>query len=277
MRLFIPSAIVRKGILLFFVFLVIGGYAVHEAVSSSTGEIGASKTGCGSGGGCHSLSKSASTVVTISSTTPEIVAGKTYIFSLSVKNSNGIQQAAGCDISIDNGTNGAKLAVNGAGSGLQFAASELTHTSPRVFTGDSAVWTFKYTAPKNPGTAHIYAAGNAVNLNGINDFGDLWNTTVSTLTIVSAASVTSNPESTPDISVSPNPSSGRFTISPTQLEGPATIEVVDGAGREVFEQQKVELRTDYSVDLRSLPSGTYLLWVRPQGGQPFERKIVIEK
>ena len=250
---------------------------MHEAVSSSTGEIGASKTGCGSGGGCHSLSKSASTVVTISSTTPEIVAGKTYIFSLSVKNSNGIQQAAGCDISIDNGTNGAKLAVNGAGSGLQFAASELTHTSPRVFTGDSAVWTFKYTAPKNPGTAHIYAAGNAVNLNGINDFGDLWNTTVSTLTIVSAASVTSNPESTPDISVSPNPSSGRFTISPTQLEGPATIEVVDGAGREVFEQQKVELRTDYSVDLRSLPSGTYLLWVRPQGGQPFERKIVIEK
>jgi hypothetical protein len=82
-------------------------------------------------------------------------------------------------MSVDGGT----LAVSGTGSGLFLSRKELTHNTPRKFTGDSVVWTFKWTAPATAGTYHIYAAGNAVNGNGTDDSGDLWNVTTYTITV----------------------------------------------------------------------------------------------
>jgi hypothetical protein len=167
----------RKSILVALPLMVIGAYAVHEANGNSGGVIGDSKAGCS----CHGA-QSANTVVTISTASTQIVAGQTYIFEFSVANPS--EKGAGCDISVDNG---AVLGVDGSNSGLQYVGSpynELTHTSPRAFTGDSAVWMFKYTAPTKTGTAHIYAAGNAVNLNGTDDDGDHWNTTVYSVNVV---------------------------------------------------------------------------------------------
>jgi hypothetical protein len=175
-----------KASLLIGFFAVFGGYSIHEATGNAFGVVGKSKAGCG-GYGCHSPSAQTSTTITISTQATQILPGQTYLFTISVKNSNGIQQAAGCDISVDNS---AKLAINGNSSGLQYYGygNELTHTSPSTFgTTDSAVWTFKYIAPLKGGTAHIYGAGNAVNLNGHADNGDLWNKTVYALTVFGPA------------------------------------------------------------------------------------------
>jgi hypothetical protein len=271
-RSIVTSVLARKSLLVLLFLLVFGVYSIREAESSEFGIIGVSKTGCG-GSGCHSPSRTASTVVTIATQSPQIVAGQTYDFTIVVKNANGIQKAAGCDISVDGG---AKLSTSG--TGLQAANGELTHTQPRTFgSGDSALWTFKYTAPTKAGTDHIYAGGNAVNLNGTNDNGDLWNTTVYTVTVVQNSSVASDLQSTSGLRVSPNPSSGRFTIDAPQVSGPAAIEVVDNAGRIVFERTEVQFNPSYSLDLQSLASGTYFLWVRPRNAQPFERMISIEK
>src|ERR1700685_1282834 len=137
---------IRKGILVALPLIVLGAYAVHEADGSSGGVTGDSSIGCAS---CHGpLSKS--TIVKISTSATQIVAGQTYVFQFFVSNPS--DKGAGCDITVDNGT----LAVNGTNSGLQYIAkpyNELTHTSPRTFTGDSAVWTFKYTAPTKAGIA----------------------------------------------------------------------------------------------------------------------------
>ena len=277
MRSIPTSLLARKSLVVLLFLLMLGVYSIREAESYQFGIIGASKTGCG--GGCHSQSRSASTVVTIATGSPQIVAGQTYNFTIVVKNANGIQRGAGCDISVDGG---AKLSTTDAG--LQFSNNDLTHLGTRVFgAGDSALWTFNYTAPSKAGTYHIYAAGNAVNLNGRNDNGDLWNTTIHMVTVVQNSSVASGLESTSDFSVSPNPSTGRFVIYAPQLAAPwtiarpATIEIVDNAGRIVFELSGVQLNPSYTLDLRMLASGTYFLWVRPENAQPFERMISIER
>jgi len=85
----IPRVLVRKGFFVLIVFLIVGSYAVHRAESNSRGVIGYSKTGCGSGGECHSPSRAVSTVVTIATQATQIVAGQTYNFTFSVKNTNG--------------------------------------------------------------------------------------------------------------------------------------------------------------------------------------------
>ncbi len=261
---------IRKGLVVFIPLALLAGYSVHKATGYVFGITGASTIGCSSGGGCHG-SQSSTTVVKIYTAAPQIVAGQTYVFSLSVANPS--ELGAGCDISVDKG---GKLALNGSNSGLQSSSGELTHyPGARTFTGGSAVWTFQYTAPKTVGVAHIYAAGNAVNLDGRADAGDHWNTTVYPVTVVSAG-VESSDKVESSISISPNPSRGRITISTPALSGPAAIEVSDAAGRTVF-SETVMMGTETPLDLSHLQNGSYFLQVRPREGQSFTRSIVIEK
>lgn len=170
----------RKSVFVLLPILLLGAYAVHDAISEPGGITGCSKIGCSS---CHGPG-STTTVVTLSTTATQIEAGKTYVFQFSVANPS--ESEAGCDISVDNG---AVLGLDGANSGLWIpsGSNELTHTQPQVFTGDSAVWSFTYTAPLTPGTAHIYAAGNAVDFDG-------------GLSNVTTYDVTVSPAAGPDIS-----------------------------------------------------------------------------
>ncbi|MDP4199422.1 MAG: T9SS type A sorting domain-containing protein [Bacteroidota bacterium] len=175
--MFFPKAFRVSAVLLFSVFLFLAAYSVNQVIATSSGVIGQSRIGC-SGLGCHGAVSSA-TIVKIWTDSSSIVVGQTYIFHFSVANPS--ERGGGCDISVDNG---AKLATSG--TGLQLYSNELTHYSPRTFSGDSAVWTFKYT-PTKTGTAHIYGAGNAVNLNGNADANDHSNITIFTLTVQAPA------------------------------------------------------------------------------------------
>lgn len=165
-----------SAILVITAFTLLATYSVQKATSYSYGVAGLSRSGCG---GCHGGSSSA-TVVKIWTDASQIVVGKTYDFHLSVANPS--EAGAGCDFSADNS---AVLATSDPGLQL-YKTSEITHNAPQSFSGDSAVWTFQYT-PKKTGTSHIYAAGNAVNLNRGADGGDRYNLATYTMTVVSAA------------------------------------------------------------------------------------------
>ncbi len=264
----------RKSILLTLPLLLLGSYAIHEASGYSFGVVGQSTYGC-SGGGCHG-SRSTNTVISISTASAQIEAGKTYIFRISV--ANPAEHAAGCDISVDNGT----LAVDSAKEDLQVGYGELTHKSPNPFanaygkSGDSAVWLFKYTAPSQAGPAHIYAAGNAVNYNGVADAGDHWNLAVDTLTVV-AAGVTPEANLTADVRIFPNPTStGRLSLVTSGLAGAARMAVSDPAGKIVL-RESLLLGGDSPLDLSALPNGIYFLSIRAKDGQSFMRRISIER
>ncbi len=245
--------------------LLLGTYSVHEVAANSAGIIGQSKVGCG-GGGCHG-SKSSATVISLTTTATQIVTGQSYIFRLSVANPS--EAGAGCDISVDNG---AKLGTSG--TGLFAFNNELTHNGPRTFTGDSAVWNFKYTAPTKAGTAHIYVAGNAVNLNGTNDLGDHWNTLVYTVNVVSPAAV-DQPANTVSVVVSPNPARGVFQISATGMSGSATAQLMDAAGRVILTKQ-IDLSQSSSIDASTLTRGSYFVMIQPEQGERIVRKVVLQ-
>ena len=261
---------IRKGLFIVLPLALIASYSVHEASGYVYGVTGGSTSGCSSGGGCHG-SKSSATVIKIYTAAPQIHAGQTYVFSISVANPS--EQAAGCDIST---SSGGKLALNGSSSNMQAYSGELTHTQANLFTGDSAVWTFKYTAPKTVGTAHIYAAGNAVNDNGYADAGDHWNTIVYNVNVVSAAGVQPGDNVASDVSVYPNPSRGQITLGATGLSGDAIAQVSDATGR-IVHTESVTLSNETPLDLSALTNGPYFLSVRTRDGQSFTRNIVINK
>lgn len=152
-------------------------FAVRYAISDPNGITGVSKTGCYQNGCHHSSTASSSTTVRISTTATTIEPGKQYDFRIVIHHPTA--KKGGCDISVDGGT----LAVSGTGSGLFLTRRELTQNLPKSFTGDSVVWTFKWTAPSTVGTYHIFAAGNAVNANGSDDAGDQWNVTSLAVTV----------------------------------------------------------------------------------------------
>lgn len=276
MKLSMPFRHIRKSLLLFIPLGLLAGYATHEAVAHYSGIIGYSQIGC-SGPSCHGF-QSTNTVVSLYTNATQIEAGQTYVFKFSVANSLSTPKevAAGCDISDSGGT----LAVDGSGSGLVAAGGELTHNEPRDFTGDSAVWQFKYTAPKTPGIAHIYAVGNAVINNALEDMNsqfDHWNGDTLTLYIVPLNGV--NPVSNTSsnaITVYPNPSHGLATLSSEGLSGPAQIQVSDAAGRTVL-NETVIVGNETPLDFSSLPNGSYFMQVQPRNGQPFTRSIIIQK
>src|ERR1035437_6580624 len=162
---FLKFTRLKAVLLLLAAFTLLAVYAVQRVESYSHGIVGQSRSGCANYG-CHGGSSSA-TVVKIWTDASQIVVGQTYTFHLSVANSS--EAGAGCDVSIDNS---AVLATSDPG--LQVYYNEIAQTSPLSFSGDSAVWTFSYT-PKKAGTSHIYAAGNAVNMDARADGGGHYN------------------------------------------------------------------------------------------------------
>ncbi len=66
--------------------------------------------------------------------------------------------------------------VQGEGTRLDEIPREVVHSFPKAATsGDTISWSFLYRAPDAPATDTIYATGNAVNLSGDPDSGDIWN------------------------------------------------------------------------------------------------------
>ncbi len=66
----------------------------------------------------------------------------------------------------------------------------------------------------------------------------------------------------PDFTLTPNPASGTVTIG--GIEGEATIEIIDMAGRKVTEHST--LSTTHSIDISRLPAGSYVVRITTPKG-----------
>ncbi len=78
------------------------------------------------------------------------------------------------------------------------------------------------------------------------------------------------------ISVFPNPSSGRLTVNLPSLENePATITLVNSQGTAIY-QQRVTNQEQHTVDVANQPPGLYLLRVGA-GSQQWTQKVIINR
>lgn len=123
------------------------------------------KTG-GQGCSCHGPSPTPSVIVSFLNA-DSVVKGQSKTLTIKIQGGSAI--AGGFNIAALNGT----LNV-GSDAGVQKIGSELTHTTPKLFSSGSVTWTFNYTAPNNTGWDTLYACGNSVNNNGQSS-GDTWN------------------------------------------------------------------------------------------------------
>ncbi len=167
---------IRRGSLLSLALLAgIGWYALRETNAHENGITGQTQKSTNAGCSCHCSSSSSSTTVTLTASSGysplTTEPNTTYDFTITVANSD--ESDGGCDISTYSG-NGLT-----AGTGLYASNGELTHSSPKSFSGNGyCSWTFTYTTGSTAGWDTIYATGNAVNGDGSDDNGncdDKWN------------------------------------------------------------------------------------------------------
>lgn len=136
------------------VFVALG--AILFFSSSSSGITGKSTTGCG-GPGCHQPDTATNMVIN-GLPANGYVLGQSYNLQLIL--SHPLKQAGGFDLTVNGGS-----ITPSAGSQVS-GSQELFHTSPKLFGGGAASWSFTWTAPST-GVAPVifFVAGNAVNMN----------------------------------------------------------------------------------------------------------------
>ena len=149
------------------VLLAAGSYTLFAGFSllHTTGIVGVTLKSGGPGCICHSPSVDDSVSVWISG--PESVAvGSKNLYTLLIKGGPAI--AGGFDVAAGAGS------LEAAEDSTHLQNGELTHSSPKLFQGDTVRWSFFYTAPPGGVSDTLFSAGNSVNLND-NPAGDRWN------------------------------------------------------------------------------------------------------
>src|SRR3990172_10792274 len=154
-------------------WLAIATMSPQSTHAFSSGITGRSRTGCGS---CHGASPNSGVTATFSGPTT-VAPGSTNNYTATV--SGNPTNGGGLDVSVSGG-------ILAAGANTQLIGTEITHMD-----GNATTWMFSWTAPATPGTATMYVAGNAVNLNGSTS-GDAWNLATLDITVGPASPTATN-------------------------------------------------------------------------------------
>jgi Secretion system C-terminal sorting domain len=280
---------IRKGVLLFFVLTLLGGYCVHDALSHYTGGAlvaGYAELGSCGGPSCHGFSADPTTTIHLF-TPAQIIAGQTYTLTLSVSNPNPEDVAAGFDVDIN--PPATLAAIPGTNTILTLPDSfaypvvwSVSHSIPQSFNvnganSDSAVWTFQYTARPTAGIDTIYLAGNAVNGDSANaNDSDRWNAIVTYITVLPPQSIVTPASSGNLLQVYPNPASNEMFINDGNPNDAGSYTLTDAAGRVVLSGGQIPLDGRHSVDISRIAAGAYILNVQPRMGQAITRSIAIQ-
>ena len=223
----------------------------------STGITGKTRKN-GDGCTCHNPLPSTNVTVTIAGP-DSLMAGETGSYSVTI--SGGPLVRAGTDIAASSGT----LAPQSSDLRLDQSDGELTHVVPKAPSGNSVTFAFNYTAPASPGTATLYANGNSVNFDGINDAADMWNfapnKTVVIASMVSEITQSSHPSGYVLNQNYPNPFNPSTRIN-------FTIPVAENVRLEIFNAIGVKINTlvdefkyagnySYEFNASNLSSGVY--------------------
>jgi glucose/arabinose dehydrogenase len=165
---------------------------LSQTYASLNGRINFSGNPATSGGAtcttCHGAGAAVPSVVLAG---PALVeAGSTHVYTLTI--TGGPAQTAGLGVSTS-GFAGQLI----AGPGSQIISNELTHLEPLPFTGNTAVFTYSWTAPATDQTVTMYAAGNSTNAS-FSPLGDGINTTTLEITVQNGGGTpTPTPSPTP--------------------------------------------------------------------------------
>ncbi len=259
----------------FFIVLAALIFITIIAYSYSTGITGLTKKTGGAGCYCHGTFSSN---VKVSITGPDsVAAGDSALYVVSI--TGGPLVRAGTDIAVRRGTVDTLLF-----EGLRKVGLELTHRAPKVPSGGSVSFLFKYRAPLNSGGDTLYANGNSVNFNN-SSTGDEWNfaedkiiTIKDPIGIINISSVAK------DFSLGqnyPNPFNPATNIKFSVGKGSqVTIIVYNSLGNEVMILVDEKLgRGEYSVDFNAsmLSSGVYFYTLFSEEVKVSTRKMILIK
>ncbi|MDR3626815.1 MAG: T9SS type A sorting domain-containing protein [Ignavibacteriaceae bacterium] len=211
----------------------------------------------GDGCTCHNVSPSSNVTVTISGP-DSLTAGQTGTYSVTI--TGGPLARAGTDIAASSGT----LAPQGSDLRLDQSDGELTHVAPKAPSGSAVTFTFLYTAPTSTGTITLYANGNSVNFNGVNDAGDMWNFAPNKSVVVSSVSgiARNNPISSYTLYQNyPNPFNPSTRISfSAPISGNVMLEIFNAIGVKVktlVNEYKYAGNYSYNFNSSNFSSGVY--------------------
>lgn len=145
--------------------LLIFGAILYAGISRSTGIVGRTQKN-GEGCTCHSPQKDLT--VSVQVTGPDtLIKGQTGEYQITL--SGGPAVLGGFNVASFLGS------LNFVDNSAKLLSGELTHTSPKTFSGGSASWSFTLTAANQVYTDTIYSAANSVNGDGTNSALDRWN------------------------------------------------------------------------------------------------------
>lgn len=247
----------------------------------STGITGVTRKN-GNGCTCHNALPSSNVIVTILG--PDTLAiNQSAQYSITI--TGGPLVRAGTDIAVSSGT----LAPLGTDLRLDQSDGELTHTLPKAPSGGVVTFSFTYTAPAFPGSVTMYANGNSVNFNGINDPGDEWNFAPNKNIVINSVMGIKNINPVNNFVLNqnyPNPFNPSTIISYVLKESDfVTLKIYDTFGREIETLvNKYETAGSYSVSFNmnlkgrngELPSGIYLYELR-EGNFVSVKKMILMK
>lgn len=148
-----------------FLLMIFAGFLYNEAVQYPHGIVGLTRLN-GEGCVCHNIAP-ALTVNVIISGPDSLAQGSTAEYTITL--TGGAGHSAGFNAAARNGL----LSVSD--TSVKKIDTELTQTSPKVFTNDTVRWKFAYTAPAAIMTDTLYAVGLSADGNGYPSAGDLWN------------------------------------------------------------------------------------------------------
>ena len=276
----------RKSLFVILPLALLAGYSVHDALSHYTGGVlvagyALPGIGCGAGVGCHDPFPDTTTVIHLS-VPAQIIAGNTYTLQVSVSNPDPLDSSAGFDIDID--TPATFDTIPGMNTILTFSPFtqagnlwSISHSVPQQFKGDSAVWSFQYTARPTAGIDTLYLAGNAVdNDSATADSQDHWNQIVAYINVQAASSVAPAP-SINSFQAYPNPATNAIFVNDGNPSDAGSYTLTDAAGRVVLNGNQIPLDGKHSIDVSRIAAGAYMLNVRSRNGQSFSRSIVIQR
>ena len=141
---------------------------ISTLYSYPTGITGRTYRTGGEGCSCHGSTPTPTVIVSFLNA-DSVAVGQTKAIRIKIQGGSAIK--GGFNVAVFNGV----LNVNTTSDpNVQKIGSELTHTQPKNFLGDTVSWTINYTAPNSAGWDTLYACGNSTNGNGTSS-GDTWN------------------------------------------------------------------------------------------------------
>ncbi len=184
----------------------------------------------------------------------------------------------GAEVLTDANVNSGVLSNPGTGAKIiSSTRRNVTHSTPKIVTNNTALFTFKWTAPPaGTGAAHFYVCGNAVN--GNNAFsGDLpipYQYTLSEATVptgtidISGVREDQNAPLT-SLHVFPNPSNGLVQIDYV-LSGNAKVNIMvtslsGQVLKTISQEQQFTGSNSYILNAKELPKGIYFLRLTTNG------------